>query len=231
MNERSIFSVSTGSTFRCASDDWPVPKSSMPMRTPRAASWCSTSTAPLAVLDEHGLVDLEHQQRRIESRGREHGLDDRDELGVVELAGREVDRDRERRLVRQLRAPACRLRARFVQDPRADRHDQAGLLRDLEEVGGLRAGRARGAPTARALRCRSSPSGRTRRPAGSARGTRRARARAASRSRSRAAARPGRASPRRTARPDRARAPSRRTPRRRRRAAAGWACRPARPRR
>jgi hypothetical protein len=35
MNERSIFNESTGSFFRYASDEYPVPKSSTASRTPR----------------------------------------------------------------------------------------------------------------------------------------------------------------------------------------------------
>ena len=66
----------------------------------------------------------------------ERVLHGRDEVVVGELAGREVDRDRERRVLVRLGDPRRGLRARFVQHPRADRHDQAGLLGDREELVG-----------------------------------------------------------------------------------------------
>ncbi len=184
MNDRSIFSVCTGSTLRCASDDWPVPKSSMPMRTPALGErGAAPRSRRRGRLDEHGLVDLEHEQRRVE-RGvaASAALDGRHELVVGQLAGREVHRDRERRScpsdsrgprarsARTLRAAPTRRSARSARSPRRPSRNSSGV-----EHPALRVLPAHAAP-----RCRSPRTGSKRDDAaGSARGTRRGRARAA----------------------------------------------------
>ena len=57
-----------------------------------------------------------------------------DDLGVLQLARREVDGHVARRIVRVLAAQLGREAARLLQHPAADRHDQPGLLRERDEV-------------------------------------------------------------------------------------------------
>ena len=116
-------------------------------------------------------------------------------------------------------AATRRAAARLLEHPRADRHDQAGLLGERDELVRADEPAARGAPSAAAPRRRPSPRSRGRRRAGSGPRTRRARARGAAPTRSPAAGRPWSAAPRRTARCGPGRAPWRGTSRRRSRAA------------
>ena len=69
---------------------------------------------------------------RREARFAQHSLDHADQVLLPELARREVDRDPQARMPR---LPRLRLRAGFAQHPFADRHDEAGLLGERDELG------------------------------------------------------------------------------------------------
>src|SRR6185503_3072655 len=87
--------------------------------------------AAVAVLEHDALGDLEAQPLRSEPAGLERLRHSRDEAGLGELAGGDIDADDHLAVVEE----ADRLRARLAHDPRADRDDQAGLLGDRDEVG------------------------------------------------------------------------------------------------
>ena len=92
MKQRSILRMSTGSCRSRTSDQYPVPKSSMAMRTPSPRS-------PPDLRDDHvgrrhrALGDLEHEALRPEAGPGEHVRDLVDQTRVVELSGREVHGD------------------------------------------------------------------------------------------------------------------------------------------
>ena len=119
-NGRSSASA-PGANGGSASDDWPVPKSSMQMRTPSWPSRRSTSIersrSAMSVVSVISSTSNEGSRPALCERG----LDGRHQLVVGELACRQVDRHRERRVGRRLGGPRRGLRARLAQDPRADR--------------------------------------------------------------------------------------------------------------
>src|SRR6185312_508475 len=88
-----------------------------------------------AVLGKQTLGDLERQRARWHAGGVEDVPDKRGERRVVELAGRDVDADRDRRAVGELLVPLAGLLTGGPQDPRAERHDQPGFLGERYELG------------------------------------------------------------------------------------------------
>ena len=86
----------------------------------------------VGVLHERRLGQLEAQPPRLQPALEQRRHQGRDEVGLAELAGRQVDVDRERPAP-GLVAPAGQLGRRLPQDPGADRHDQPGLLGQRDE--------------------------------------------------------------------------------------------------
>ena len=82
---------------------------------------------------ERVLLDLEPQRLRVEPGAGERVGEDQAELGVGELAVADVDADDQPGALREL-APLGELRAGGLEDPAAERHDQAGLLGDRDEL-------------------------------------------------------------------------------------------------
>ena len=112
-----------------ASDEKPVPKSSMAIETPSARSASKVSRTPSTSSIRADSVSS--------SVSRSGGSPVRSsapatvphEVGRAELDGRDVDGDRE--------VPERhRVGARALEHPGAERHDQAGGLGDGDEVGG-----------------------------------------------------------------------------------------------
>ena len=89
----------------------------------------------LRVLHHHGLGDLEQERARCHAGLRRCVEDLLEDRVVLELAAREVDRHRERAVVGERALPDGELLAGLVEDPLADRVDQAIVLGDLDEAG------------------------------------------------------------------------------------------------
>ena len=83
---------------------------------------------------EDRLGDLERQVRGLEAGLGERVVDVGDHVGVLELLRGEVDRHRERRVVRAQALQRARRAAPLAQDPAADRDDEPGLLGEGDEV-------------------------------------------------------------------------------------------------
>jgi hypothetical protein len=81
--------------------------------------------------------DLEHEQRRIESRRHQHAFDERHDVGVEQLPRRKVHGNSESVVAVRLDSPARGLGACFAEHPRPDRNDESRLLGDVEELVGL----------------------------------------------------------------------------------------------
>jgi hypothetical protein len=84
---------------------------------------------------DRGLGDLEHEHRRRDVVAPQHRGDVLDERRVVQLARRQVHRQR-RRVVAVRAPPAGRLGARGVEHPAADLDDEAALLGARDELVG-----------------------------------------------------------------------------------------------
>ncbi len=85
------------------------------------------------IVHQGAFGQLQFQQARFESglvQGRQHDLR---QVLVLELLGRQVDRDAQQAPRQAL--PGARLAAGGAQHPFADRHDQAGLLGQRDEFG------------------------------------------------------------------------------------------------
>ena len=188
-NERSILSVCTGSARSRESDDQPAPKSSIAICSPSARS--SRSSGPI----RSGSRSVADSVSSIVSRDgstprRAHALAQLGgEVGPVQLARRHVEGHAR---LEALVAPLGDLRGQRVDDPRADRLEQAHLLGGRDE--GVRAARARARGRSSAAAPPSSAAARSpsTRSAGSAGRARRGRSRAAGGARA-TAARAGRA--------------------------------------
>ena len=189
----AIFSWSSGNSRRCASDEWPVPKSSRASRTPSIAQpprprGCSG----LRISD--ALGDLQHEALR-----REAGLDEhlrdlvRRARGRASWRGERLtfSRGRQRRAA-PATSRAWRQASRRTQSP--ERHDQPGLLGDGMNWPGGTSPRAGWIQRTSASTADDAARSRGRRWAGSARRARRARSALAGRSRAPGAPRPARAS-------------------------------------
>ena len=89
-----------------------------------------------AVVHQHALGDLEADALAAERRcARAPPATRSDEVGLRELAGRQVHRHRERRRPRGRSSRHChQLAARLLEHPRADRHDEPGLLGQVDEL-------------------------------------------------------------------------------------------------
>ena len=88
----------------------------------------------LPVVHEGGLGDLETQGGGIHARVSERPPDDLDQVGLGELAGREVDGEPEPAPARH--PQAAHLAARLGEHPLAQRDHEAGLLGDADELAG-----------------------------------------------------------------------------------------------
>ncbi len=86
------------------------------------------------------------------AKSRTTRADERREVGALQLAVRHVGRNREGDTSRARRPRGARQLAGTLQHPLADGNDDAGLLRDLDEVARCRRGRGPGAANATALR-------------------------------------------------------------------------------
>src|SRR6476620_7504256 len=85
---------------------------------------------------ERVLLDLEAERARVEPAVVERLLEDQPELGIGELAMRDVDADDQPHAGR-LAAPLAELGAGGVEHPAAEGDDQAGLLGDRDELARL----------------------------------------------------------------------------------------------
>ena len=142
--------ASTGRRLSHTSDDQPVPKSSMAMRTPDAARSLEHLRRALRVAHQRRLGELELQARGGRSKRVE-------QLGDRRRRGRGRAASRADRLTATCRSsPSARHAATWRRAARA-RPSSAARMRSLrsasgQEVAGRRAGRARGAASARAPR-------------------------------------------------------------------------------
>ena len=109
-----------------------MPKSSMAIRTPIAASVRSASSGSSAVLMIALSVSSSWSSRRWQAGLLQHRAHVGDQVGFAGLPDGQVDAD-ERRVVAEPVQPAPGLRARGAQHPPAQRDDQAGLLGEFDE--------------------------------------------------------------------------------------------------
>src|SRR5713226_1124351 len=91
MKERSTLITSIGKLRRCPSDENPVPKSSMAIRTPRSWSSCSSARARRPADDDRRLGDLEPEQARAHVLAGECLAHERAHSACGELFAGEVD--------------------------------------------------------------------------------------------------------------------------------------------
>ena len=84
----------------------------------------------VALVDEHGLGQLEHHRLRIDVVLVDERDDALDEVGLADLHGRDVE------AAEQLRPPHRDLRQPLLDHPVPHRHDQAGPLGDRHELAG-----------------------------------------------------------------------------------------------
>ena len=132
MNERSTLSTSTGSARRRASEEWPVPKSSMRDVDAELLERVQALQRRRGGAHQRGLGQLEADALGREPGVGERGGDDEREVRVLELAGGDVDGDGQR-----ASGPARARRevaGRGLQDPGAERADQPGLLGHRDEL-------------------------------------------------------------------------------------------------
>ena len=109
-----------------------MPKSSMARWTPRARRPLRRSSLAL-VGGEHALGDLQHQLARVEAGGVQ-GPARLGQVGLLELAHRQVDAEERVGLEGEAALPVAGGLAGGVQDPAADGHDQAGVLGHGDEL-------------------------------------------------------------------------------------------------
>ncbi len=110
-----------------------MPKSSRASRHPRSFSRPDLAAGLLGVLGEQRLGDLEGEQRGVQARPLQRLGDVPDQVGVLELAHRDVHahaQPAERGAV----LPLGGLPGGLLEHPAPDRHDQAGLLGQRDEV-------------------------------------------------------------------------------------------------
>ncbi|MEZ5182317.1 MAG: hypothetical protein R2702_10650 [Acidimicrobiales bacterium] len=86
-------------------------------------------------VDRHALGDLEHEELRGQPGGGEHPADLLHQVGVLELAARQVDVQLEVGRHLALGPPVRRLPRRHLEDRHPDVADHAGLLGQLDERG------------------------------------------------------------------------------------------------
>ena len=87
------------------------------------------------VVEQHVLGDLEAQRRRLEMELVEQRTDHAPEVGAQQLTSGDVGGDAQLPVLRSLGARPARPLTHLLENPRSDRHDEAGLFRDLDEVG------------------------------------------------------------------------------------------------
>ena len=134
MNERSIFRMSTGNWRRYASDEYPVPKSSIATLMPSAltaVSWRAVASASRMIAVSVISMTSADGSSPVSVRVSAEILD---EVLVVELARRDIDGDVH---VPRRQVPLDRLAARFGQYPAPDVDDLVGLLEQRDEGVGL----------------------------------------------------------------------------------------------
>jgi hypothetical protein len=88
----------------------------------------------LLVGGEHALGDLQHQLARVQPRGVQGPGHVLEQVGLLELAHRQVDAEERVRLEREPALPVAGGLAGGVQHPAADGHDQAGVLGRGDEL-------------------------------------------------------------------------------------------------
>ena len=100
---------------------------------PSARSSVSRPIVPLGALHEAALGDLEDEAGRRRARLGEDRADGLDEVGLLELPGRQVDAHLQ---VGQAEPdlPRARLAAGLAKDPATHRHDVPGLLGEVDEL-------------------------------------------------------------------------------------------------
>jgi hypothetical protein len=80
---------------------------------------------------QHRFGQLEFEQRPVDPGGADDALDDGGQVGLLQLARRQVDRHRRHRQAG--RFPGAQLAADLADHPFADRQDQAGIFEDGDE--------------------------------------------------------------------------------------------------
>ena len=96
------------------------------------------------LLDQDALGDLQPQVDRVDAGAGDDLVDRGRQVAVGDLAGGEVDGDVERAGVGAQLVPFEDLAPGALLDPAADRLDQAAVLGDRDEVGGVEQAAARG---------------------------------------------------------------------------------------
>ena len=131
--ERSILIRSTGSSRRFASDEWPVPKSSIANVTPIARKDSSALAAPARSASSAALGELELEHRRVDAVHGDEVTDTAGKPWVLEIASANVHRDSQgQSAVGPLRA----LSERLAEHVRRQRLHELGLLGEGEEFAG-----------------------------------------------------------------------------------------------
>ncbi len=130
-NRRSILRMSTGRRVRYCIDENPVPKSSTATWTPSSRSGVRRDAVRPEVLHRGLLGDLQREALRRQARRRERGGHGVGEVVLGELEGGDVDRD-----AGPVVRPLGELDEALGEHPGAHRDDQAGLLRERDELRG-----------------------------------------------------------------------------------------------
>src|SRR6478609_5379653 len=108
-----------------------VPRSEVVERYPdaKAAKLVQNRQRCLAVLQQHRFRYLQFEPMRREAGSLQRFLYRRDQIWILELHRRKIDRDAD------VPRPLRRIHAGLPQHPLADRHDQAGFFRQRNEIG------------------------------------------------------------------------------------------------
>ena len=133
-NDRSILSVSTGSCCSCDSEEKPVPKSSRAINTPLLAQPPERVQPWACDLHECVLGDLEAELRGLARDLVKQFEQSIGEAWVSELYGWDIDVHSESGCAWRSELPLRDLRERLVENPSRQRHQEATLSRDREEL-------------------------------------------------------------------------------------------------
>ena len=111
-----------------------MPKSSTASRRPRDLSGVKAGQGEVEVLDEGALGDLEDERLGREVRVAKRTADVVDEVGILELKGREVDAHVEVVADQAALSPLLGLAGGVSEDLSSERDDQPGGLGDRDEL-------------------------------------------------------------------------------------------------
>ena len=136
MKERSIFRMSIGKWRRC--DERGVAGAEVVDRDsqPERLQLLELGEDGLVVSSQEALRDLERERLGRQPRPAQHLGHVAREVGFLELPDRDVDGEVERCMTRSRELPLAHAGARGLEYPQAQRHDDPGLLRELDELVG-----------------------------------------------------------------------------------------------